>query len=338
MNIKRLKVDREAFLSGTYGIIFLECNQSTFDDIESRFSAFNIAAKPTVGGFAYNNFNNPQAIGGAYNFWFDSVRPGFANENVVIGGRGFCTSDTVTNFRLEGGVNENGHNRLIGVSLEGQGASGVYDNGSANSFFNCRSEGVWQNAFHQVGPDASYYTIISGRYDYTVDAPLRDEQRGTIITYRDGTSLNTAINGVTTLQVRNNASANGVGIHTVMNLDNSDPAIKVSNEATGIDRFTLTSRGDISMDGGINMPLSGWNNLPLTIRSSRVWTRSDNIMLQKNGSDPTHEDDGNSVGFGSTQLSVGNPGSGEALPSNPAGYAKVRVGNNDFLIPYYNEQ
>ena len=335
MKINRLKVDRRSYQASTIGILFLEVNQSTFDEMESRFSAWNFTFRPTTAGCAYNTFNNAQAIGGQYNFWLNTDSgTGFTNENTFVGGRGFCTANTITNLRISG-TGENGHNKFISVSLEGQGSSGIYDDGGSNAFYNCRSEGTWTSAFHQVGPNALYYTIVSGRYDYTMDAPLKDTQRGTVLVYQDGSILSSAVDGKTTLTLSNDANANGTGLAINMQNDNTDIAFKVHVTDSGIDRTVLTNSGLLTLATGIDCPLGGWNRIPLELRGTRIWTDSANRVLQKSGSDPTGEIDGNSIGLGATQLTVGAAGSGAALPATPSGYTNVRVGNNDFVIPYY---
>lgn len=294
MRITGLKVERAAYSGETenIGIQFLETNQSTFIDIESRFSKYNFDWYPSTGGSAYSTFINPQAVGGFKNFRMRATGTGWSNENVFVGGRGFCTADTDTNFSIEGGGEGTGHNRMLGVSLEGQGVRGIYDNDIANFWEQCRSEGTWTSgSFHVYGPDCLYPTIISSRYDYTLDRSAAPDPRDTVITYRNGWKLNTANNGLTSLDVLNQSAAGGSGVDITSNLDASTAfSLRGKRQSDGLVRWSMTTDGRLTVARQLKSEQSGHTFSPLMLGAYAFWVNGGRLWV-KNGT-PASASDG----------------------------------------------
>lgn len=229
LNVFGLKVDRTTYSGATenIGIKFLECNQSTLQDIESRFSKYNFVFAPDTGGFAYNTLINIQGIAGYYNFNLQPSGTGFVNENVFLGGRGFCTSDTNTNLYMPGGGGGVDHNRFLGMSLEGQGSQAVYCNTENNYFEFPRTEGTWTVNDVVFAKDSQYNHIITSRYDFT----LTDlGTRNTYNTYGSGTKILTANNNTNTLTIERAGanSTNPTSAKTITAITKANPAVITS--------------------------------------------------------------------------------------------------------------
>ncbi len=259
INISKLKVDRTTYSGATenIGIQFLACVQSTFDNLESRYSKYNFKFAPSSGGFAYNTLLNPQGIGGLHNFWLNPTGTGFTNENTFIGGRGFGTSDLDTNLRIQNDGNGVGHNRFIGVSLEASyGVQAIYDDGDSNYFEECRTENGtgWTSGYsHVMGATCVRPIIVTNRLDYTIDTRDAIDPRHQVISYRDGTRFSTANNGTTTLTLENQSGSRGSCIDTYSTRSNADAfslrAIKKIASASGqhdgaASAATLTDSGE----------------------------------------------------------------------------------------------
>lgn len=245
MSIAGLRVDRTTYDGATenIGVLWLENTQCTFVDCESRFSKYNHKFAPTTTGFDYCSVMNLQGIGGFYNFWLDPTSNGYVNENDFVGGRGFCTANTDTNFRNDAGGLGAGHNR-ISMSLEGQGVQAIYDNGNANQWLQCRTEGTWTHtdpsgnvAAHVYGASCLYALVLSSRIDYTIDRTAASDPRDQVISYRAGSYLNTRNNLLTTLTLENQSSSRGSGLDIFNTRQNADAsawrAIRKIASATG---------------------------------------------------------------------------------------------------------
>lgn len=226
--IKNASVQRASFNGGTanIGIIYKELAQSTIENAESRLSRYNQQWNPSAGGNAYNNYYNLQSISGERNFWIEASASGYTNENTFIGGRAFGTSDLETQLYIGAGGLGTGHNRFIGMSLESSfGTQAIYDNGDANEFMQCRTENAsgWAaGVAHVFGSGCQYPLIITSRIDYDYDPSAASDPKMQIINYKQGTFFETAINGVTTLRLRNKSSSAGSTLDTMSTRDNDD--------------------------------------------------------------------------------------------------------------------
>lgn len=319
MVIKGLAVDRGTYNGATenVGILWRECNQSVFENIESRFSKYPHKFAPSTAGLGYNTFVNCQAIGGYYNFWLRPSGTGWVNENDFLGGRGFCTTNTNTNFRIDpdtGG--EAGHNR-VSMSLEGQGVQGIYDNGNSNQFVQCRSEGTWSGGyFHVCGTNCEYPLIISGRYDYTVD--YSSASRPTALTYTEGLNVHTALNnkrggkitreganptapgsgGVPALEIRDEYSSSGysqlLDMYHGRDGDTSY-AFRSIRASDGLVRASLTTNGKFTVAQQLKSEQSSYSFEPLALGSYVLWIDSSGRLRIKSGT-PASETDGTVVG------------------------------------------
>lgn len=293
------------------GILWLESNQSIYSNAESRFSKYPHKFAPTVGGHAHNVHINIQAIGGFYNIWVPEmgtgVETGYVNENDFVGGRTFSTVNTNTNFRIDGGTGalSAGHNR-IAMSLEGQGVQGIYDNGAANSWIQCRSEGTWSSGFfHVVGPNCQWPHIVSSRFDYTIDTSSATDLRPTIISHRMGSNLSTAVNGLTTLTLTNKSAAGGSAADFISNLDNSTSyAFQAKRLSDGLVRAKLTTNGELTVARSIKSEQSGYNFTPLVLGDVYFWKDGFSVR-RKIGAAPTSASDGSPAQVIITSVSAG---------------------------------
>lgn len=349
MTLDGLKVDRLVYNGDTenIGFLYLESNQCTFKDFESRYSKYNHQFSPSAAGMAYNTIINPQAVGGYNNFLFNATGTGFANENTFIGGRGFVTANTVVNLEIANSSGQADHNRFIGMSLEGNAIS-IRCAKTCNYFEFPRTEGSTTDV--EFTATAQYNMVVSSRYDLSVvDAGSRNQY----ITYGSGTKLVTANNDKTTLTVdrlgSNSGAVPAVMINDVYNTSGDSYGIEVRSgrdtangyiirgvrDSDGLDGFYVTSTGNGYLRSNLKINQSGWNFSPLTMGSRQFWVDGQGRFLAKTGT-PTSDTDGTSAGFGPTQFTVGGAGAGSALPATPAGYAKIMIAGNEFVIPYYS--
>lgn len=114
---------------------------------------------------------------------------------------------------------------------------------------------------------------------------------------------------------------------------------RTGSSSQGIDTHsnvtTYTNHG-LTMNGTAKLTVQGTHTAPLGMGSLNLWTDPDSKVLRKSGA-PASSTDGTSVGFGSTQGTVGAAGAAAALPATPTGYVTIRHGGNEYVIPYYQK-
>ena len=348
MNLKGIKVDRTTYSGATenIGFNFLECNQSTFENFESRFSKYNFQFSPATAGCAYNTFINPQGIGGFYNFRGFASGTGFFNENTFLGGRGFVTTDTDTNLLFGNNGGQCDHNKVYGMSLEGN-ARAIYTNGSSNFFSFPRTEGSTTDV--QFDATSQYNMVISSRVDLSVtDTGTRNQY----ITFGSGAKFVTGNNDVTTMQIdrlgANTASNPAVVVNDTFSSsgnsyinewrhgrdNDASYVFKSIRDSDGLVRSSLTTNGKLFLAIQLDIDQAGWNFEPLKMANHVMWIDSQDRMIIK-GASPSSESDGTSVGLGNTQTTVGAAGGASALPATPTGYTKIMIGGTEYVMPYY---
>jgi hypothetical protein len=109
------------------------------------------------------------------------------------------------------------------------------------------------------------------------------------------------------------------------------------SSASGVERSDTTdtyTNHNLTVTGSGKLTVQGTRTAPMGFGSFNVWLDTDSKMLRKSGT-PSSDTDGTSAGFGSTQTTVGVAGGASALPATPSGYAKIRIGGTEFLMPYY---
>ena len=310
MKLKGLRVDRGSYNGATenIGFEYKECNQSTFEDFESRFSKYNHRFSPAVAGMAYNTLINMQAVGGFYNFHGFPSGTGFFNENVFLGGRGFVTSDTDTNLQLErNGLGDSNHNRFLSMSLEGN-ARAIYCDTGSNYFEFPRTEGATIDL--ELGANSEYNFVLSTRFDLTI---TDNGFRNSYITYGSGAKFVTAINNTETFNAtRLGANTLGVPATSVNDLFNSSGNSYINEWRHGRDnstsyvfksirdsddlvRSSLTTSGILQVAQSLRSEQSSWNFQPLKLGNYALWVDSSGRLRIKNGT-PTSETDGTIVG------------------------------------------
>lgn len=112
---------------------------------------------------------------------------------------------------------------------------------------------------------------------------------------------------------------------------------RAGSSSTGLDRTTTTetlTNQNMTVSGTGKLTVQGTHTAPMAHGSFNVWVDPDSKFLRKSGA-PASNTDGTSLGFGTTQTTVGAAGSAAALPAAPTGYASVRFGGVEFVVPYY---
>lgn len=302
MNIRGLRVDRNKFISGSEntGFLFEHCYQCTFQDMESRWSAYNFWFAPENKGFGYNTIINMQAVGGVLNFKLQSIGSGWVNENVFIGGRAFGTDDTKHNLIVYGpetGSYAN-HNRFYGISLEISGTeidskvSAIYCDGNGNTFDQCRTEGYWSVADVILSKNSWNNFVKSARYDLDVIDHSTNNQ---VMLSTTGTKLFTYRNNTTPLHLLRKG-ANTEDKPVLLIEDNYENSGKVMGMRIKHNRyqgntietlfqddlkFSVDALGNIMSKGNINVDSITIGNHKLEIQDNKLLV--DGLPLKVDG-------------------------------------------------------
>lgn len=320
MFLSRLKVDRVTYNDTTEncGFTFLECNQSTFEDFESRESKYNTYANPTTGGFAYNLFDNLQNVGGFYNIYM-KADGGFANENKFVGGRCFGRANLDTHVYLDGG--EVNHNTFLSMSAEGAGNQAFYINAGSNVIMYPRTEGSWVNGSIVLTASSIFNTVFTTRYDGTITDNNYPNGRNQIISYTEGIQSTTAVNGKSTYKgVRLGASLDNpaFSFHDVDSASGNDYIAEFMHSRETTDSYVfksirkignlvrayLKTSGILFLNRGLEIGNSSWNLNPFKMGIYRFWFDSKGQLRYKTSA-PTSETDGTPIVENAVSIAIG---------------------------------
>lgn len=190
---------------------------------------------------------------------------------------------------------------------------------------------------HQMGDGDDFKIYHDGNHSYIVDEGTGNLKiQGSqvdILGGADGaeTMATFVDNGAVTLYYDNSAKiatvTAGVDVTGDLNVD----TINTGGQALSISASTTTFTSDVTVAAGQNLE-AGFiqvdNNISLQGNKIFAALSNSDIDIDPSGT--------GTVNFRvPTQASVGAAGGASALPATPTGYAKFKIGDTEYVIPYY---
>jgi hypothetical protein len=250
-------------------------------------------------GTAYNNIDLGNVFGTQYALQFNSVSSGFANQNIIRGGKIISNPGTTAIF------NSGNENTFVGTSIEGTWTTGVEIVNRGGVYINVRTEGTFTTTWDlTAAPSGGFANNFIGCYSdavtwgtYGPDYPITQLFQGALsantqtVNRSHYIGRNTSNTGNPVLEIVDGYTSSGT----------SRPLRTRSGRAAGVAHEVYVGAtkvgsinhniGGVSFESESNSFFQGF----MRFGTFYIWVDNSGVLRIKNGA-PTSQTDGTVVG------------------------------------------